>query len=309
MADFPLVHITWSVADGDAREACDGFLRDVFAAQTVHEMTMTPETEPLGFDREETLFVVGDTMLIPIAPAGPGHRPESGIGRLLRDHDRPGMWLGIALGIASLDDARAWALERGCTPSVPPGAEEHCFLLDRDDALGITLEFLVSELPNEPRLKPDWNPAWWRDSHPLQIIGLQSVGASVPSLDVARAVFSGKFGWPEVSTRRLPPEGANCACFRIGDNVIEAMEAMDADSDLARHAEQIRGIYCLTFQVRSAAAAADYLRAKGFTLIGDTETRFAIDPDQAFGRRIYFTERALAGRPPFHSLLGHPAQL
>ena len=61
---------------------------------------------------------------------------------------------------------------------------------------------------------------------------------------------------------------------------------------------ETQGIYCLTFKVRSAKAAADYLGGKGFDLIGDLATRFAIRPDQAFGRTIYFTGNAVPGYPP-----------
>ena len=73
------------------------------------------------------------------------------------------------------------------------------------------------------------------------------------------------------------------------------------DSELARHLRETQGIYCLTFKVRSAGAAADYLRGKGFDLIGDVATRFAIRPDQAFARTIWFTEHDAAGYPPLGS--------
>ncbi len=51
----------------------------------------------------------------------------------------------------------------------------------------------------------------------------------------------------------------------------------------------MKGMYCLTFKVRSAAKAADYLSQKGFRIIGTVDDRSAIDPDQAFGRLMYFT--------------------
>jgi hypothetical protein len=73
---------------------------------------------------------------------------------------------------------------------------------------------------------------------------------------------------------------------------------------LAQHCQNIQGIYCLTFQVRSASSAADYLRSKGLALIGDPATRFAINPEQAFGRLIYFTDERIEGHPPLGSTLG-----
>ena len=291
MPEFSLAHISWALPDNDTRKACDAFLRDIFGARTAFELVLTPELEGHGFDREETLLLVGDTMLISIAPAGPGTRPDSPIGSMLRAADRPGMWLGFALTVEDLDTAQAWVLERGCHPAVPPGAEGRCFLLDRSDALGIKLEFLTGGLPDDPRNGPDWHPEWWRDSHPLGIEGLQSIGVSATGLSEARKVFTGRFGWPEVGRRQLDAEPAECALFNLGlgDTMLEAMAPLDDDTPLAHHAREIQGIYCLTFRVRSPDAAATYLRNQGLDLIGDTSTRFAIDPVQAFGRRIYFT--------------------
>jgi hypothetical protein len=298
MAACPLAHISWALADNKARKACDAFLTDVFGAETAFEVLMTPEAEAMGLDREETLMVVGNTMLISIAPAGPGERPESVIGTMLRNHARPGMWIGLALSVADLDAARVWARARGFTPKSYAGMEGRYFLLDRNHTLGVRLEFLTGDLLNDPRKKPDWKPEWWRDSHPLGIEGLQSIGVSTPSLDRAREIFAGKLGWPELSSRHLPGDGADCASFLIGDTVIEAMQPAAGNSPLARHCRDIQGIYCLTFQVCSARSAADYLRSKGFGLVGDPATRFAIDPHQAFGRLIYFTDERLEGYPP-----------
>ncbi len=288
--EFSLAHISWALPDNDTRKACDSFFRNIFGARTAFELLLTPELEALGIDREETLLLVGNTMLISIAPVGPGTSPESAIGKLLRSADRPGMWLGFALAVADLEATQTWVIERGCKPTVPPGAEGRCFLLDRSDALGVKLEFLTGELPNDLRCAPDWQPEWWRDSHPLGIKGLQSIGVSATSISEARRVFTDKFGWSEIGKRHLEAERADCVRFNLGDAIIEVMVPLDEESPLAHHARDIQGIYCLTFQVQSAEAAATYLREQGFDLIGDASSRFAIEPLQAFGRLMYFTD-------------------
>jgi catechol 2,3-dioxygenase-like lactoylglutathione lyase family enzyme len=308
MVKYPLAHISWALADNIERKACDAFLTTIFGARTAYEVLMTPEVEAMGLDREESLLVVGNTMLISIAPAGPGNLPQSAIGTMLRKHARPGMWIGIALSVADLDAARNWARARGFTPKSYAGMEARYFLLDRRATLGVRLEFLCGALQNDPRIRPDWQPEWWRDSHPLGIEGLQSIGVSTTSLDAARAVFSGKLGWPEVSCRTLPGGDACGASFLIGDTVIEALQSLDVDSPLAEHSRDIQGIYCLTFKVRSATAAAAYLRSAGLELLGDPATRFAIRPDQAFGRLLYFTDQLIEGYPPLGTLLSQPAQ-
>ena len=309
MIAFPLAHIGFAVADETTRKAWDAMLRDIFAAGTVYEVLMTPEAEALNLDRHQTLLAVGDTVLIAATPAGRGLTGESPIGTMLRNHMIPNKWIGIAIAVADLDAARAWVRARGFEPKSYPMMEERYFLLDRNDALGVRLEFLRGDLRNDPRLKPDWRPEWWRDEHPLGLEGLQSIGVSTPSLEKAREIFAGTFGWPEISTRYLARDDADCAAFVLGDNVIEAMAPRTTDSPLATHSRDVQGIYSLTFQVRSAPAAADYLRGKGFALVGDTASRFAIDPAHAFGRLLYFTDVPLEGRPPFKSLIGTPAEL
>jgi hypothetical protein len=306
MVALPLAHIRWAIADNDTRKAVDAFFLDVLGAETVFEMLMTPEMAKAGFDREERLMVIGDTMLIPIAPAGPGENPDSPIGGMLRRNALPHRWIGLSLRVADLPSADAWLTAKGFRLHYDPGMEGHYFLISPKQVLGVRLELMVGELPNDPRLKPDWNPQRWRDEHPLGIEGLQSIGVSVPGLDEARSLFADRLEWPEIGERRLGD--ADCASFLLGDTVIEAMQPTAPDSPLARHVQDVKGIYCLTFKVRSAAAAADYLRGRKLTLIGDVNDRFAIEPDEAFGRLIYFTEQTVDGYPPLDSRLTQPAE-
>jgi hypothetical protein len=170
------------------------------------------------------------------------------------------------------------------------------FVSDRDQTLGMRFEILAQDLPNDPRLRPDWDPTWWRDHHPLGIEGSQSVGLSVGSLDEARRLFGG-LGFREVAQRSLEDEPADCAIFQVGEILVEAMHPTTENSALAQHLRDVQGQYCLTFKVKSLAAAADYLRGKGLTLLGDLRRRILIDPAQAFSRRFYFTQEDIPGDP------------
>ncbi|MEZ5734925.1 MAG: glyoxalase [Novosphingobium sp.] len=308
MVAIPLAHVSWAIADNADRKPCDTFFRDVFGAETAYEMLVTPETEGMGFDREESLMMIGDTMIIPIAPAGAGAREGAPIGDMLRRSAAPNRWLGLALKVADLKSADAWFRSKGFKLHYDPGMEAHYFLVSRGQVLGVRLELLVQDLPNDPRVKPDWNPGRWRDEHPLGIEGLQSIGVSVPSLDEARELFAGRLELPEIGTRELFEDKADCASFLLGDTVIEAMQARDEASPLARHASEVKGIYCLTFKVKNAKAAAAYLRGRAIELIGEISSRFAIPPLLAHGRLIYFTEHDVEGYPPLGSKLNEPAE-
>lgn len=301
MPAFPLVHVSWALADNAQRPACDAFFRDIFGAQTAYEILITPETTALGLDREESLLMVGDTMMIPIAPAGRGEQEGNPLGDMLRRSAGPMRWLGLALRTADLAAADAWFAERGFKRHYDPGMEAHYFLIPRGQALGMRLEIVRQDMPNDPRCDSAWTPVWWRDEHSLGIEGLQAVGVSTPTLAEARSLFGERLERPEISVREMAD--ARCAAFAMGDTVIEALEGAEG-STIADHARDVKGIFHLVFKVRDAASAAAYLRSKGLPLIGRTDERFAIHPDAAHGRLIWFTQIVPPGYPPAGSKLG-----
>lgn len=307
MPGMPLAHVSWAVADDETRRACDAFFIDVFGAEIASEMLVTPESAALGIDREEKLLMVGDTMLIPVAAAGSGLSKDSPSGEMLRHSAQPMRWLGVALKVADLKAAAAWFTKQGFKLAYDPGMEDHYFLISRSQAMGMRIEVLKQDLPGDPRRDPAWTPAKWRDEHPLGIEGLQAVGISTESVDDAGELFAEQLGWIEMEHRELDDVDADCAPFLMGDTVLEALESRTDKSALARHAKTIKGIYCLTFKVKSAPAAAEYLRGKGLELVGNVAERFAIRPDQAFGRMIYFTDKTPEGYPALGSKLATPA--
>jgi catechol 2,3-dioxygenase-like lactoylglutathione lyase family enzyme len=295
---FPLVHVSWSLADNAGRPACDAFFREVFGASTAHEILITPETEKMGLDREESLLMIGDTMLIPIAPAGRGAQEGHPLGDMLRRSAAPHRWIGVALKVTDLAEADAWFAARGFKRHYDPGMEAFYFLVPRGQALGMRLEIVKQDMPGDPRRDPAWRPA---TDHPLGIEGLQALGISTSSLAEARALFAEKLEWPEIGARDLP-EG-RCAAFAMGDTVLEAVEGAEG-SPVAAHASDVKGICHLVFKVRNAEETASALRARGLPLIGDASTRFAIDPDAAQGRLIWFTHQVPQGYPAVGSRLG-----
>ena len=115
---------------------------------------ISPDTTASGTDREESLMVVGNTMLIPIAPLGDGEKIGSNIGDMLRDHAIPGKWIGIALKVDDVQAADKWLSSLGFHPWYRPGFESIYFVLPRDETLGMRIEILKVSLPNDPRPKP-----------------------------------------------------------------------------------------------------------------------------------------------------------
>lgn len=295
---FPLVHVSWALADNAQRPACDAFFREVFGAQTAYEIRVTPETEKLGLDREESLLLIGDTMVIPIAPAGRGAEKGNPLGDMLRRSAAPGCWIGLALKVGDLAHADAWFAGRGFKRFYDPGMEAHYFLVPKGQMLGMRLEIVKQDMPNDPRRHPAWFPA---KDDPLGIEGLQAVGVSTPTLAEAQALFADKLGCKDLGGRDLPE--ARCAAFAMGDTVLETLEGAPG-SAAAHHAAEVKGICHLVFKLRDAAAAAARLRGQGLPLIGEVEDRFAIHPDAAHGRLIWLTGVTPPGYPPPGSRLG-----
>ncbi|MDE2405861.1 MAG: VOC family protein [Sphingomonadales bacterium] len=307
MPALPLAHLSWALADNALRPACDAFFLDVFGAATAYEMVVTPETEAMGLDREERLMLVGDTMLIPIAAAGRGADADSPIGGMLRRSAGEGRWLGVSLRVADLPAADAWFRARGFQLHYDPGMEGHYFLIARRQVLGMRVEVMTGELPNDPRLKDGWNPGRWASDHPLGIMGLQAIGLSVPSLDAARALFAERLDLPKLGARHVAVDDADCLAFNLGDTVIEALCPRDPQSRLGRHLAEVQGICAIVFRVRDAAAAWAHLAGRGFELIGDVAGRFAIVPAQAQGRLIWLTGNDVPGYPPLGTRMREPA--
>lgn len=302
MAVMPVAHISWALADNAQRPACDAFFKDVFGASTVYEMLETPQTAGMGLDREESLMMVGDTMIIPIAPAGDGARDTSPLGNMLRRSAQPMRWLGVALKVGDLAEADARLRSAGFDLQYDPGMETCYCIIARHQALGMRLEVLAQDLPNDPRRDASWRPA--AEENPLGIEGLQAIGLSASSLDDARAIFTDRLEWPEIGARYLPETDADCAAFWMGDTVLEAMTGRGVDGAVAAHARDIKGIYHLVFKVRDAAFAAGVLRGKGLNVIGDVGHRFAIDPAQAQGRLIWLTQETPDSYPLVGSRMG-----
>lgn len=313
MVRLPLAHVSWAIADNADRPACDAFFMDVFGAETAFEMLETPETAHYRLDREERLMLIGDTMLLPIAPAGRGVEPDSPLGNMLRRSAGEGRWLGVSLRVADLPAADAWFRARDFQLHYDPGMETNYFLVSRRQALGVRLEIMTGELPGDQRVKPGgMGPLRERAlAHPLGVEGLLAMGVSVPDLATAREFFAGRLEWPELGADYDALEDADRAAFHMGDTVVEALAPRSADSRLGRHLVEVQGICSLTFKLRNGAAAAEWLRGKGLRLIGDDPARpgarFAVDPAQAHGRLIWLTDRLPEGYPPIGSRMDVPA--
>ena len=109
----------------------------------------------MGLDREETLMMIGDTMVIPIAPAPSGpeqHQPRR-LAKCCAAMPRRCAGWGWRSRLANLKQrSPRGSTARGFTLHFDPGMEEIYFLVGRKQALGVRLESSGdTTLPNDPR--------------------------------------------------------------------------------------------------------------------------------------------------------------
>jgi catechol 2,3-dioxygenase-like lactoylglutathione lyase family enzyme len=274
-----LIHLTHVLADNDQRREAERFYLDVFAAQTFYDARPMP-----GLERDETLTLVGKTQIIPMAPID----ETSVMAKDLRNY--AGGFMGIALKVEATRPVIKHLEEHGLHPIWAPGYEDVFVLTRRRESCNIPYEFCAVEMPNDLRLRPEWSPDWWRDSHPLAIEGLAGVGSAVGDLAAAEKFYREVFNFEVAHRGEIAAEDAEVVVVRAADLSLELLRPKKSGTPLAEFLERKRaGFYSINWKVKSRAKAAAYLKSKGLNLIDGPE-RFTLDPRAIFGARYTFSD-------------------
>ena len=239
-------------------------------------------------------------MLAPVDPEAP-----SGVARFLRRHgshfNNVAFWArdcrGLALALLERG-VRVAVRGGGFSPELPDGEFDYVITHPKDTH-GLVLEFLEDQEIHDPRDRPWWNDSYWRDQHPLGIIGLSHCTVVVDALDEAAGVFTEALGCARVHDIDDAEHDARSAFFTIGDTLVELAAPTTPDSVMARHlAEHGPILYSFTFTVRDLASVQRHARDTGFALIARPDDTLELDPAQTFGSMYAFTERTVPGGRP-----------
>ncbi len=279
-----MLHVMHAIESDQKRRAAEKFYLDVFAAQTYYDAR--PVT---GLERDETLNLIGNITIIPMAPVD----DVSEVGRIIRSYGS--RFMGIALKVKDIHQADAHMKSRGITPTYfDPIYFDVFFFTNPRETCGIPYEFCQVEMPNDLRLRPEWSPDWWRDHHPLAIEKLSSVGTATDDLERAKTFYREVFEFEPLGEGDVEAEGARAAAFWVGDFVLEVMQPVAKGTPLADFVSSYGGgVYSLNFKVKSTPKAAEYLRSKNLHLTGDPQRRFSIDPRDSYGARFTFLSEDL----------------
>ncbi len=277
-----LRYIVHAVED---RAAAEALYHAAFGARTF----FTGRLEEHG--RDTTLLVVKETCIALVdVPEGATGDPY------LRRHR--GRFLAIGVKVADLDTAAKELATGGVRVSRPGGS---LLAASVEDTAGLPIEFTDRELPNDPRLGPDWSPDYWRLEHPLRLEEWWSISTLVSDVDLGRRVLKTVIGARETGMRTDGELTASSYLFEVGGTNITILEPKPDMNELAYVVErQGYGIHAVMFDVADLGAAGRYMRSEGIALVGTTGTRLVVHPMSFMGARFLIIERPDEDDPRYH---------
>ena len=106
---------------------------------------------------------------------------------------------------------------------------------------------------------------------------VEHIGIAVKDLANANALFEKLFNQSHYKLEEVESEGVSTSFFKVGDTKIELLQAIHADSPIAKFIEKRgEGIHHIAFEVDDIQSEMERLQAEGFELI-HTEAKDGVD--------------------------------
>jgi methylmalonyl-CoA/ethylmalonyl-CoA epimerase len=106
---------------------------------------------------------------------------------------------------------------------------------------------------------------------------VEHIGIVVKDLTNANALFEKLFNQSHYKLEEVESEGVSTSFFKVGDTKIELLQALQADSPIAKFIEKRgEGIHHIAFEVDDIQSEMERLQAEGFELI-HTEAKDGAD--------------------------------
>jgi catechol 2,3-dioxygenase-like lactoylglutathione lyase family enzyme len=199
-------------------------------------------------------------------------------------------YLGIEYE-ADMDEVRAALADHGVRVIRDLGVAVHTHPAD---GFGVDFEFyggsFYDNLP--PVLTAPMRPAaWWRDEHPLGLMGLKAYTLAVSDIAAAgRFLQSLLSAEPKYEATR-PAIAARSVGLQVADTIVELL-APTGDGALQRELQQVgQGIRSCVFRVRDIGQARSYFMERGAPLIpGTAPDSIALSPAANRGVLFEFAE-------------------
>ena len=132
--------------------------------------------------------------------------------------------------------------------------------------------------------KPDWDPNWWADNHPLGLVGLAYTTVLTRDLGQATHVYTDVLGGTLIGASSSALTGTDNTYVQMGEAVVELATPVGdgtlAADDLAANG-QIH--HAAAFRVKDLDQAESYLKSKGIEPLARDESTLLTRPDTTHG--------------------------
>lgn len=99
---------------------------------------------------------------------------------------------------------------------------------------------------------------------------IEHIGIAVNDIKTAAITYEKLLNSPVYKTEEVTSEGVITAFFKCGPNKIELLEALSADSPIAKFiAKKGEGIHHIAFEVDDIVAEMERLKNEGFVLLNE----------------------------------------
>ncbi|WP_308991705.1 methylmalonyl-CoA epimerase [Mariniflexile litorale] len=99
---------------------------------------------------------------------------------------------------------------------------------------------------------------------------IEHIGIAVKNLETSNELFSKLFGSPSYKTETVESEGVKTSFFKLGNNKIELLEAINEDSPIAKFINtKGEGIHHIAFDVDDMEIEIKRLTTEGFVVLNE----------------------------------------
>ena len=112
---------------------------------------------------------------------------------------------------------------------------------------------------------------------------IEHIGIAVKSIENANQIYTSLLGASPYKMEEVKSEGVKTSFFKIGDNKIELLEAINPDSPIAKFIEKRgEGVHHIAFAVDDIQSEIARLKKEGFIVLNETPKKGADNKLVAF---------------------------
>ena len=105
---------------------------------------------------------------------------------------------------------------------------------------------------------------------------IEHIGIAVKDLDESNKLFAKLYGKAHFKIETVESEGVKTSFFEVGNNKIELLQALSAESPIAKFIDKKgEGMHHIAFEVDDIYAEISRLKGEGFTIINETPKKGA----------------------------------